>query len=100
MDAGEESRSGMYGVILDRFRNLEASHAKLREQFDVLVEEQQQQQQGKKMKSDSGETGSDSCWGCMPPAYFSDGSRHRSVLDWMGHAVHVTSAASGEIIYW
>lgn len=100
---GEGDQSVMYRVLVDRFQSLEASHSKLREQFAVLVQEQQQQGKGRGGsgggcgRESSGMVEVDSDWGHVP-GYFA--SPYRSVLDSMGHAVYVSSAATGEIIYW
>ncbi|KAK9277578.1 hypothetical protein L1049_007123 [Liquidambar formosana] len=96
MAPADESEESLYRVLLDRYRSLEASHENLREQFDVLVQEQSK---GTKVKSDSGEVASDPFWGRFP-GYFSARGPYRSVLESMGHAVHVWTAASGEFIYW
>jgi hypothetical protein len=39
MARGDESEAGLYRVLVDRFQSLEASHARMREQFDELVQE-------------------------------------------------------------
>lgn len=94
MAGGDESEAGLYRVLVDRFQSLEASHARMREQFDELVQE-------KKMvkNKEVDMVGSDSGWSCFP-GFFVAGSPYRSVLEHMGHAVHVCRASSGEIIYW
>ncbi|KAI3468785.1 hypothetical protein Pfo_025448 [Paulownia fortunei] len=104
MDGGDESRASLYRVLLDRFQNLEASHQRLKEQFQVLLQEKTRNVsnktfQEKDMLSDSGYVTSFPGWGCLLGAYFS-GSPYRSVLEYMGHAVHVSRTGSGEIIYW
>ncbi|MCD7450460.1 hypothetical protein HAX54_006530 [Datura stramonium] len=94
----EESNPGLYRVLVKRFYSLESSHRKLLEQFNELL-------QRKKINStvnmdtdekliDSGEMGF-----CVP-GFFSSGSPYRNVLNYMGHAVHVSRAGTGEIIYW
>ncbi|KAL3833546.1 hypothetical protein ACJIZ3_008282 [Penstemon smallii] len=88
----------MYRDILDRFHSLEASHAKLKEQFRDFLQEKTAIRSGnssnfqEKMTSFPG-------WGYIPGGYFAVGP-HRNVLENMGHAVHVSTAGSGEIIFW
>lgn len=76
--------SNLYRVLVDRFERLESSHAKLREELELLTEEKRK----KEMEL-----------GCLPGCYYED-SPYRKVLDSMGHAVYVCSTSSGEIIYW
>ncbi|KAI8019865.1 hypothetical protein LOK49_LG04G02786 [Camellia lanceoleosa] len=85
----------MYRVLLDRFQSLEASHARLRQQFDVLVEEKRLNEHG---SSDSGDTTSNYRWGPLR-GVFSDGVPHRNVLECIGHAIHVSRVVSGDIIF-
>uniref|UniRef100_A0A7N0ZXQ5 non-specific serine/threonine protein kinase n=2 Tax=Kalanchoe fedtschenkoi TaxID=63787 RepID=A0A7N0ZXQ5_KALFE len=92
MDGG--GGQGTYRVLVDRFQSLEASHSKLRKQFAVLVQEQQERG---KVGVDSGSMEVDSDWGHVPGSF---ASPYRSVLESMGHAVHVSAAATGELIYW
>ncbi|KAK6137530.1 hypothetical protein DH2020_028728 [Rehmannia glutinosa] len=104
MDGGDESRRGLYRLLLDRFQNLEASHHKLKEQLQVLLKEKTRNASSKtfeenEMPSDSEYLASFPGWGSLPESYFF-GSPYRSVLEYMGHAVHVSRAGSGEIIYW
>ncbi|XP_043811775.1 uncharacterized protein LOC110628157 isoform X2 [Manihot esculenta] len=103
--AGDHSASSLYRVLADRCLNLEASHAKLEEELRELVEEKKKE---KKITNDTSEAivmpdsdkaTSDSGWGCVP-GFFTAGSPYKKVLDSMGHAVHVCTAASGEIVYW
>ncbi|EYU38986.1 hypothetical protein MIMGU_mgv1a0029381mg, partial [Erythranthe guttata] len=94
---GDESRAGLYRVLLDRFQSLEASQQKLRQQFEVVLQEETTK---KGPASDSGDVTSFPDWGFPPWAYFS-GSPYRNVLEYMGHAVHVCSRIrSWEITYW
>ncbi|KAJ0105966.1 hypothetical protein Patl1_18691 [Pistacia atlantica] len=87
--AGDDSAPTLYRGIVDRFQSLEASHAKLKEEVDELLEE--------KRKADDLAT-LDSVWGV--PGFFVEGSPYRSVLESIGHAVYVCNASSGEIMYW
>ncbi|XP_057978350.1 uncharacterized protein LOC131164855 [Malania oleifera] len=95
MDASG-SRSAQYRVLLDRFRSLEASHARLKEELEALIKEKGM---GDEESSDSGETSPEYGWGNMPGC-FSVTGYFLNVLQCMGHAVHVCSALSGEILFW
>ncbi|KAF8413111.1 hypothetical protein HHK36_001087 [Tetracentron sinense] len=98
--ADNESRTSLYRVLQNRFRDLEMSHAKLRRQFEGLLRERgREQRKGNGSLSDSGEVVSDSGKGGIP-GFFSSRSPYENVLMSMGHAVHICRASSGEIIYW
>ncbi|KAF3965836.1 hypothetical protein CMV_010019 [Castanea mollissima] len=97
--AGDKSETALYQALLDRFQSLEASHERLREQFDELVQENNKVIKNKEVDDDMVGSYSDSRWGCFP-GFFGAGGPYRSVLEHMGHAVHVCTASSGEIIYW
>ncbi|KAL0329741.1 UNVERIFIED_CONTAM: hypothetical protein Sradi_4960800 [Sesamum radiatum] len=104
MDGGDESTAGLYRLLLDRFQSLEASHQKLQEQFQVLLQEKTSNVgtetfQEKDVTSDSGDMASFPGWDSVPGTFYG-GSPYRKVLEHMGHAVHVCRAGSGEIIYW
>ncbi|XP_042051130.1 uncharacterized protein LOC121796346 [Salvia splendens] len=90
MDGGGKSAERLMRTLLDRFESLEASHEKLKEQFEVVVHEK-----GIEREEASRYPG----WGDMPRACFAE-SPYRRVLEYMGHALHVTRVGSGEIIYW
>ncbi|KAL8031484.1 hypothetical protein ABFX02_13G028400 [Erythranthe guttata] len=94
---GDESWAGLYPVLLDRFLSLEASQQKLRQQFEVVLQEETTK---KGLASNSGGVTSFPDWGSLPGANFS-GSPYRNVLEYMSHAVHVCSRIrSWEITYW
>ncbi|XP_010255507.1 PREDICTED: serine/threonine-protein kinase EDR1 isoform X2 [Nelumbo nucifera] len=98
--ADESSRADLYRVLVSRFRDLEMSHVKLREQFEMLMQEREEDQRGRGHgSSDSGEGTSDSGWGHLP-GFFLSRTPYRKVLQSMGHAVHVCKISSGEIIFW
>ncbi|XP_022738623.1 RGS domain-containing serine/threonine-protein kinase A-like isoform X2 [Durio zibethinus] len=97
--AGDESVASLYRVLVDRCLSLEASHAKLREEFDELVQQDKSKTDEVVVASDSGDDTSDS-GSVTLPGYFSTGSPFRNVLESIGHAVHVCSAASGKITFW
>lgn len=96
--AGDKSETAMYQALVDRFQSLEASHERLRKQFDEMVQENKITK-NKEVDYDMVGSDSDSRWGCFP-GFFGAGGPYRSVLENMGHAVHVCRASSGEIIYW
>lgn len=97
--AGDKSEIALHQALVDRFQSLEASHERLREQFDELVQENNKIIKNKEVDDDMVGSYSDSNWGCFP-GFFGAGGPYRSVLEHMGHAVHVCTASSGEIIYW
>lgn len=81
--------------LAERFYSLESSHKKLQEQLNVLLQEK------KTDNTDSDEKLMDSSgMGFHVPGVFYTGSPYRNVLNYMGHAVHVSRASTGEIIYW
>ncbi|KAF6154453.1 hypothetical protein GIB67_028345 [Kingdonia uniflora] len=93
--AEDESRtSQLYRVILNRFRDLETSHAKLSEQLKVLVHEKEQEQ--RIIDKDR-----NSSWGLLP-SFVTLKSPYSAVLQGMGPAVFVCRGASsnGDIIFW
>ncbi|GKV23069.1 hypothetical protein SLEP1_g32850 [Rubroshorea leprosula] len=94
---GGESGASLYKVLVDRCQSLEANQARLREEFDELKAEQKKRKA--EVRNDSGEEMSDS--GCgLVTGFFLAGTPYRSMLESIGHAIHVCSASSGEIIYW
>ncbi|OVA14145.1 PAS domain [Macleaya cordata] len=102
--AVDESTTGLYRVLLSRFRDLEASHSKLREQIELVVQEREKEQRmmirrGEEGLSDSNELTSDSDWGHLKGFFFS-GWPFSKVLQSMGHALHVCRPCDGKIIYW
>lgn len=98
MDGGDDGR---FRELLDRFQSLEASHVNLRQQFDVLLQEKPRDFTSKEEEviPESGDVKSFPDWGFVPGTYFS-GSPYRNVLEYMGHAVHVSRTGSWEINYW
>lgn len=101
-DAGDGSRMSLYPALVERCRSLEASLASLQQQFDVLLNEQSSascEDSQQEVASDSGDLSSFPGWGCVPGAFFY-GSPYKNVLEYMGHAVHVSRPGTEEIIYW
>lgn len=96
--AGDESGPSLYRDLLDRFEGLEAGHAKLREELnDLLLQEKRKNDDVDEVAttSDSG-----AAWSSTLPGCFNEVGPYRSVLESMGHAVHVCTASSEDIIYW
>ncbi|CAI9093956.1 OLC1v1029580C1 [Oldenlandia corymbosa var. corymbosa] len=123
---GGDSHLGSYGVLLHRLYSLEASHEKLKEQFDVLVQVNdrlisndddddevkesslevgpavpgERRRRGAADGGGSGGSAADdySNWAYIPGTF--SGTLHQRVLQYMGHAVHISRPDSGEIILW
>lgn len=99
---GESSPKSVYHDLAYRFRTLEVSQNKLKEQFDVLLQEKScgtKDSEGKEVESDSSDVTSSHRLACVPGAYFTE-SPYKRMLEHMGHAVYVSVAGTGEIIYW
>ncbi|CAN4077792.1 unnamed protein product [Withania somnifera] len=86
--AGNSSDESEYGAVVERLRCLEASYVKLKEQFNLLLEE-------KSSTNSKENTGPYSV-----PGVFYSGSPHRNVLEDIGHALYAAKVGTGEIIYW
>ncbi|XP_009599005.1 uncharacterized protein [Nicotiana tomentosiformis] len=76
-------------VFSERLRDLETSYVRLREKFNLLLEEKC-----------SKESGADNTTSYCGPGVFYSGTPYRNVLEDMGHALYVTKVGTGEIIYW
>ncbi|KAJ7952366.1 Tyrosine kinase [Quillaja saponaria] len=90
--AGDELRDNLFRILVNRCQNLEKSQAKLREEFDELVQE-------KNTRDEEVVSNSDSRMGLIP-GFFLSGTPYKSLLNSIGHAVHVFRVSSGEIIFW
>ncbi|KAK8690893.1 hypothetical protein V6N13_074419 [Hibiscus sabdariffa] len=96
--AGDDSVASLYRVLADQCLSLEANHAKLREEFDELVQQDKTSDKEVTLVLDSiDSTSYPISW--TFPGYFSTGSPFRNVLESIGHAIHVSSAASGRITF-
>ncbi|PHT57956.1 hypothetical protein CQW23_00319 [Capsicum baccatum] len=86
------------GVLTERLRCLEASYVKLREQFNLLLEEKScsNKDSDEEKVSDAGDTPGS----YRGPGVFYSGSPYRNVLEDLGHALYVTKVGTAEIIYW
>lgn len=97
MDGQEESQASLYRLLVDRFRNLEVSQARMKEELRAIGEEQGIEY----MSTDSDSVGLTSYSGTESfPGGFQLACPCKSVLESMGHALHVCRALSGEIIFW
>lgn len=95
--AARDSEASMYRVLLDRCQSLEASHARLTTEFHELQEEVEKK---KREEEDEAVMTSEFSVPHRVRGFFLSGSPYRSILDNMGHAVHVCSASAAEIQYW
>ncbi|KAF9685791.1 hypothetical protein SADUNF_Sadunf03G0090800 [Salix dunnii] len=91
----DESGTSLCRVLVDRCLSLEDSHAKLNQQLSELMEADE-----KRRKNNSEAMAMSDAWMGSIPGHFATGGPYKSVLDCIGHAVHVCSASSGEIVYW
>ncbi|XP_073122638.1 uncharacterized protein [Henckelia pumila] len=101
---GQSLPAGVYQELSYRFRTLEASQNKLKEQFDVILQEKScgtncRDSEQNEVASDSGDVASSHGLACVPGAYFSE-SPYKRMLEHLGHALYVSVAGTGEIIYW
>ena len=62
--AGDKSEFSLYQALVDRFQSLEASHERLREQFDELVQENNKIIKNKEVDDDMVGSNLDSRWVC------------------------------------
>lgn len=98
--AGDNSVASLHRVLVDRCLSLEASHVKLREEFDEIVQlDKRSDEEEVMVASDSGDSTSYPVFVTFP-GYFSTGTPFKNVLDSVGHAIHVSSTASGRITFW
>ena len=96
--AARDSQGNIYRLLLDRCQNLEASHVRLRAKFHEL-----QHQKTKEEEEEEDDMVALTSQYSVPHrvrGFFLSGSPYRSILDNMGHAVHVCTATGGEIQYW
>lgn len=98
--AEEESPAHIYRALEDRCQSLEKSHERLREQLDKLVNPKRKEEKVTMVTSDSVGVSSEYSFPVCIRGYFASGSPFRSILESLGHAVHVCDASTGEIIYW
>lgn len=92
----DESNPGLLRVLVDRCSELEASQASLREQLVQLAAEEEKSRVREKVNEEL----TSYSGGLTFPGNFRGRSPYGHVLQSMGHAVYVTRAPSGEIIFW
>ncbi|KAK8578806.1 hypothetical protein V6N12_069150 [Hibiscus sabdariffa] len=97
--AGDDSVASLYRVLVDRCLSLEASHAKFREEFYELAQQDKSSDEEVTLVLDSVDSTSYPVSSTFPGC-FSTVSPFRNVLESIGHAIHVSSAASGRITFW
>ncbi|GMH26603.1 hypothetical protein Nepgr_028446 [Nepenthes gracilis] len=97
----DESNSDLYRFLADRCNELETSQARLKAQFDELAEEKSaNRSRGKSAKQATPSSGCTTADFCIPGNFRVGKCPYGHVLQSIGHAVHVTGASSGEILYW
>lgn len=95
---GDESVASLYRVLVDRCLNLEASHAKLREELEELVQHDKSKTDNYEIVNSPDETSFSGYVGFR--GYFTTGGPFRNILECIGHAIYVYSAVSGKITFW
>ncbi|CAI0414272.1 unnamed protein product [Linum tenue] len=115
MAVGESSGSALHRALVDRCLSLEASHSRLKQELFHLLEEDKSRRRDDDSRSggtlatnDNRSAELTSLTGMVTtfsgrsffPGYFVEGTPYRGVLESMGHALHVCSASSGQIVYW
>lgn len=84
---------------------METSQARLREDVDDLLL-QDESRTGKESAAETEAEAADSwdnptaTWERAVSGFYFVDSAYRTLMDSMGHAIHLTSAASGEITFW
>uniref|UniRef100_A0A1J3F762 non-specific serine/threonine protein kinase n=1 Tax=Noccaea caerulescens TaxID=107243 RepID=A0A1J3F762_NOCCA len=107
--AGNNSESSLYQVMVEWCQRMETSQARLREDVDdLLLQEERRidkeatpeaEAEAEAEAADSWDSPSETWERAISGFYFAD-SAYRTLMDSMGHAIHVTTAASGEITFW
>jgi len=95
-----ESNPGLLRVLVDRCSELEASQASLRAQLVQLAAEEEKEEEQRRGREKVNEELTSSSGGLTFPGNFGGRSPYGHVLQCMGHAVYVTRAPSGEVIFW
>ncbi|KAK4788061.1 hypothetical protein SAY86_019380 [Trapa natans] len=89
---GDAPSESQYQVLVDRCRTLEDNQAELRRQLDEMLS-------GKEKTEEDAAEGF-LLGGAYLPGFFPGGIPYRRMLESIGHAVHVCSPSTGEIVYW
>ncbi|KAL1201635.1 putative serine/threonine-protein kinase SIS8 [Cardamine amara subsp. amara] len=108
--AGNNSESSLYQILVDWCQRMETSQARLREDVDDLLLQEERRicyEPAAELEEEVEAEEADDSWDnpsvtwerAVSGFYFAD-SAYRTLMDSMGHAIHVTSATSGEITFW
>lgn len=89
----DQDQHNIHDSLLKRFRDLEVSHSRLREQFNLLLREKEEEEERR--------VGNSKRKGVCFRDFFFRESPYYKVLQCMGHALHISRPPpSWEIIYW
>ncbi|MCL7033660.1 hypothetical protein MKW94_027581 [Papaver nudicaule] len=116
--------TALYKALLNRFGDLEESHAKLREQMELVVQEREKEQKWlmirgggarggggiggryEEMNSNNGFADNDENdayrnWGAHNiKGFFFSGWPYSKILQSMGHAIHICRPYDGKLTFW
>ncbi|WZZ75905.1 hypothetical protein YC2023_087275 [Brassica napus] len=103
--AGTNADPSLYQVLVEWCQRMETSQARLREDVDDLLSQEERRIgiEGAAEADDEAEEAWDSpsaTWERAVSGFYFADSAYRTLMDSMGHAIHVTSAGSGEITFW
>jgi len=98
MKGGEERETTAFRALADRCRSLEEEQAKLREEFDELLQNKLTVRHHNDDNNKNEVTADSTTLGFLSGCF--SGSPYATVLKCMGHAVHVLRVPSAEIVYW
>lgn len=103
--AGTNADPSLYQVLVEWCQRMETSQARLREDVDDLLSQEERRIgiEAAPEADDEAEEAWDSpsaTWERAVSGFYFADSAYRTLMDSMGHAIHVTSAGSGEITFW
>ncbi|CAH2078201.1 unnamed protein product [Thlaspi arvense] len=107
--AGNKPDSSLYQVLVEWCQRMETSQARLREDVDDLLLQEERRvgvEAAPELEAEAGAEVEDSwdspsaTWERAVSGFYFADSAYRTLMDSMGHAIHVTSAGSGEITFW
>ncbi|XP_052725192.1 LOW QUALITY PROTEIN: probable serine/threonine-protein kinase SIS8 [Vigna angularis] len=99
MNGCEERETTAFRALANRCRSLEEKQAKLKEEFDELLQKKLTVRHDNDSENNN-EVIADSTTLGFLSGYFFSGSPYATLLKCMGHAVHVVRVPSAEIVYW